>query len=52
VFLQFEALKAENSLSLEELDLVLNLFKITSGLKGKRSVASKVSRIVVSLKKT
>jgi hypothetical protein len=35
---------------LKELNVVLNLFNITLGLKGKRPIALKALRIVVSLK--
>jgi hypothetical protein len=42
-------LRAEDSLSLKD-RIVLNLLRITLGLKGKRPVALKASRIVVSLK--
>jgi hypothetical protein len=49
IFLQSEALRAEDSLPLVD-GLVLNLLRITSGLKGERPVASKALRIVVSLK--
>jgi hypothetical protein len=49
IFLQSEALRAKDLLLLED-GLVLNLLRITSGLKDEKPVASKALRIVVSLK--
>jgi hypothetical protein len=48
IFLQSEALRVEDSLPLED-GLVLNLLRITSGLKSEKPVALKTLRIVVSL---
>jgi hypothetical protein len=42
-------LRAEDSLLLKD-RLVLNLLRITLGLKGKRPIALKALRIIVSLK--
>jgi hypothetical protein len=51
VFLQFEALRAEESLLLELpcVDCLLNLLRITSGAQGETPVASNTLSIVSSL---